>query len=99
MTLLPSGLLQHSLEVAKYSVAMLRLNEPTMPRLMQEACFVGGLLHDIGKTYTYDAKSKPNAAWKLCSHDVFTLWVPARLLTPPNASLAVFYLIIALTYN
>ncbi|WP_417421233.1 TraI domain-containing protein [Halomonas sp.] len=69
----PGGLLQHSLEVANHSVAMLRLNEPTMPRLMQEACFVGGLLHDIGKTYTYDSKGKPNAAWKLCSHDVFTL--------------------------
>tara|TARA_R110001606_G_scaffold229674_1_gene377586 strand:+ start:194 stop:526 length:333 start_codon:yes stop_codon:yes gene_type:complete len=31
------------------------------------------LLHDIGKTYTYDSKGKPNAAWKLCSHDAFTL--------------------------
>ncbi|MCH4813724.1 hypothetical protein [Vreelandella neptunia] len=52
-----------------------------MPRLMQEACFVGGLLHDIGKTYTYDSKSKPNAAWKLCSHDVFTLEACAYGLT------------------
>lgn len=67
------GLLQHSLEVGKNAVAMLRLNEPNMPRLMQETCFVAGLLHDIGKTYTYDSKGKPNAAWKLCSHDAFTL--------------------------
>ena len=44
-----------------------------MQRLMQETCFVAGLLHDIGKTYTYDSKGKPNAAWKLCSHDAFTL--------------------------
>lgn len=67
------GLLQHSLDVANNAVAMLRLNELAMPRLMQETCFVAGLLHDIGKTYTYDSKGKPNAAWKLCSHDVFTL--------------------------
>ncbi|MDP3536429.1 MAG: TraI domain-containing protein [Halomonas sp.] len=67
------GLLEHSLNVANNAVAMLRLNEPAMPRLMQETCFVAGLLHDIGKTYTYDSKGKPNAAWKLCSHDAFTL--------------------------
>lgn len=67
------GLLQHSLAVGKNAVAMLRLNEPSMPRLMQETCFVAGLLHDIGKTYTYDSKGKPNAVWKLCSHDAFTL--------------------------
>lgn len=69
----PGGLLEHSLDVANNAVAMLRLNEPAMPRLMQETCFVAGLLHDIGKTYTYDSKGKPNAAWKLCSHDAFTL--------------------------
>ncbi|MCO7246601.1 TraI domain-containing protein [Halomonas sp. Mc5H-6] len=69
----PGGLLAHSLDVANNAVAMLRLNEPNMPRLMQETCFVAGLLHDIGKTYTYDSKGKPNAAWKLCSHDTFTL--------------------------
>lgn len=77
----PGGLLQHSLEVANHSVAMLRLNEPAMSRLMQETCFVAGLLHDIGKTYTYDSKGKPNAAWKLCSHDVFTLEACAYGLT------------------
>ena len=69
----PGGLLEHSLNVANNAVAMLRLNEPSMSRLMQETCFVAGLLHDIGKTYTYDSKGKPNAAWKLCSHDAFTL--------------------------
>ncbi len=69
----PGGLLEHSLNVANNAVAMLRLNEPSMSRLMQETCFVAGLLHDIGKTYTYDSKGKPNAVWKLCSHDVFTL--------------------------
>ncbi|MGO2262592.1 TraI domain-containing protein [Halomonas sp.] len=69
----PGGLLEHSLNVANNAVAMLRLNEPAMSRLMQETCFVAGLLHDIGKTYTYDSKGKPNAAWKLCSHDAFTL--------------------------
>ncbi|MGP9655450.1 TraI domain-containing protein [Halomonas sp. AOP13-D3-9] len=69
----PGGLLEHSLNVANNAVAMLRLNEPSMSRLIQETCFVAGLLHDIGKTYTYDAKGKPNSAWKLCSHDAFTL--------------------------
>jgi len=69
----PGGLLEHSLNVANNAVAMLRLNEPAMQRLMQETCFVAWLLHDIGKTYTYDSKGKPNAAWKLCSHDAFTL--------------------------
>lgn len=69
----PGGLLEHSLAVAKNAVAMLRLNEPNMPRLMQETCFVAGLLHDIGKTYTYNSDGKPNAAWRLCSHDAFTL--------------------------
>ena len=69
----PGGLLEHSLNVANNAVAMLRLNEPAMSRLMQETCFVAELLHDIGKTYTYDSKGKPNAAWKLCSHDAFTL--------------------------
>ncbi|CAO1659163.1 TraI domain-containing protein [Halomonas sp. NYA30] len=48
----PGGLLEHSLNVANNAVAMLRLNEPSMSRLMQETCFVAGLLHDIGKTYT-----------------------------------------------
>ncbi|CDG51682.1 hypothetical protein HALA3H3_220049 [Halomonas sp. A3H3] len=47
------GLLQHSLKVGNHSVAMLRFNEPTVPRLLQEACFAGGLWHDIGKTYNY----------------------------------------------
>ncbi|MGE6511067.1 MULTISPECIES: TraI domain-containing protein [Gammaproteobacteria] len=46
------GLLEYSLNVANNAVAMLRLNEPAMPRLMQEMCLVAGLLHDIGKTYT-----------------------------------------------
>ncbi|MBE0464225.1 MAG: TraI domain-containing protein [Halomonadaceae bacterium] len=69
----PGGLLEHSLDVANNAVTMLRLNESALPRLMQEACFVAGLLHDIGKTYTYDSKGKPNTAWKLCSHDAFTL--------------------------
>lgn len=72
-TLRMGGLLQHSLEVANHSVAIHRLNEPTMPRLLQEACFVRGLLHDISNTCTYGSKGKPNPAWKLCSHDVFTL--------------------------
>ncbi|WP_339934923.1 TraI domain-containing protein [Vreelandella glaciei] len=35
----PGGLLEHSLNVANNAVAMLRLNEPTMSRLMQETCF------------------------------------------------------------
>lgn len=67
------GLLQHSLEVANNTVAMLRLNDPAQPRILQETCFVAGLLHDIGKTFTYDSKGKPNAAWKLCHHDDLTL--------------------------
>jgi 3'-5' exoribonuclease len=47
--------------------------EPDMPRILQEAGFVAGLMHDIGKTYTYDKKGHPTALHKLCNHDAFTL--------------------------
>ncbi|APX91786.1 phosphohydrolase [Halomonas sp. 1513] len=69
----PGGLLDHSLDVAKNVVAMAQINEPEMPRTLKEVGFVAGLFHDIGKTYTYDSKGKPNAAWSLCSHDALTL--------------------------
>jgi 3'-5' exoribonuclease len=67
------GLLEHSLDVARNVVAMIKLNEPSMPRILQELGFVAGLLHDIGKTYTYDSSGKPTAAWSLCEHDALTL--------------------------
>lgn len=69
----PGGLLEHSLDVAKNVVAMAQINEPEMPRTLKELGFVAGLFHDIGKTYTYDSKGKPNSAWHLCSHDALTL--------------------------
>lgn len=67
------GLLEHSLDVARNVVAMIKLNEPNMPRVLQELGFVAGLLHDIGKTYTYDPRGRPTAAWSLCEHDALTL--------------------------
>ena len=67
------GLLVHSLEVARTVVGMIKLSEPSMPRIMQETGFVAGLLHDIGKTFTYDAQGKPLQASSLCSHDDHTL--------------------------
>ncbi|MDW7748271.1 HD domain-containing protein, partial [Halomonas sp.] len=38
-----------------------------------ELGFVAGLLHDIGKTFTYDSQGKPTNAWSLCEHDALTL--------------------------
>ncbi|WP_081712001.1 TraI domain-containing protein [Halomonas sp. PBN3] len=67
------GLLEHSLEVARNVVAMIKLNEPNMPRALLELGFVAGLLHDIGKTFTYDSQGKPTNAWSLCEHDALTL--------------------------
>lgn len=67
------GLLEHSLEVAQNVVTMIKLNEPDMPRTLLELGFVAGLLHDIGKTFTYDSKGKPTSAWSLCEHDALTL--------------------------
>tara|TARA_B100000678_G_scaffold284439_1_gene285997 strand:- start:763 stop:1746 length:984 start_codon:yes stop_codon:yes gene_type:complete len=67
------GLLEHSLEVARNVVAMIKLNEPNMPRVLLELGFVAGLLHDIGKTFTYDSQGKPTNAWSLCEHDALTL--------------------------
>lgn len=69
----PGGLLVHSLDVAKLVLGMIRLSEPQMPRALQEAGFVAGLLHDIGKTYTFDAQGRRTAAARLCGHDSFTL--------------------------
>ncbi|WP_417522137.1 TraI domain-containing protein [Marinobacter sp.] len=61
----PGGLLVHSLEVAKGVLSMVQINEPQMPRPLQELGFVAGLLHDIGKTYTCDAKGRPTATARL----------------------------------
>ncbi|MEP3562755.1 MAG: TraI domain-containing protein [Marinobacter sp.] len=69
----PGGLLVHSLEVARGVVSMTQIHEPDMPRSLQELGFVAGLLHDIGKTYTYDEKGRPTATARLCSHDALTL--------------------------
>ena len=67
------GLLVHSLEVARGVLNMIRINEPQMPRALQEIGFVAGLLHDIGKTYTFDARGQSTAAARLCTHDDLTL--------------------------
>jgi 3'-5' exoribonuclease len=67
------GLLAHSLEVAQNVLRMAQINEPEMPRSLQELGFVAGLLHDIGKTYTYDMNGKPTAAARLCDHADLTL--------------------------
>jgi len=67
------GLLDHSLEVAKNAVSMMQLTEPDAPRLLKETCFIAGLLHDIGKTYTYDADGRPTRSFRLCEHDDLTL--------------------------
>jgi 3'-5' exoribonuclease len=67
------GLLVHSLEVARSVLSMIRINEPQMPRALQELGFVAGLLHDIGKTYTFDIQGRPTAMSRLCGHDDLTL--------------------------
>jgi len=69
----PGGLLIHSLEVAKGVLDMVQRNEPETGRALQEVGFVAGLLHDIGKTFTYDIKGKPTAAARLCDHGDLTL--------------------------
>lgn len=69
----PGGLLAHSLDVAQNVVRMVQINEPDMPRNLQEIGFVAGLLHDIGKTYTYDVRGMPTAAAQLCDHADLTL--------------------------
>lgn len=69
----PGGLLAHSLEVAQNVMRMAQINEPDMPRNLQEIGFVAGLLHDIGKTYTYDVRGKSTAAAQLCDHADLTL--------------------------
>ncbi len=69
----PGGLLSHSLEVAQNVLEMTQINEPDMPRELQELGFVAGLLHDIGKTYTYDIYGKPTATARLCDHADLTL--------------------------
>jgi 3'-5' exoribonuclease len=69
----PGGLLAHSLDVAQNVLRMAQINEPEMPRGLQELGFVAGLLHDIGKTYTYDMCGKPTAAARLCDHADLTL--------------------------
>lgn len=89
----PGGLLAHSLDVAKNVLVMTKTNEPDMPRELQELGFVAGLLHDIGKTYTYDASGKPTATAKLCDHADMTLEACAYGLAyldklDPDAALA-----------
>jgi 3'-5' exoribonuclease len=69
----PGGLLAHSLEVAQNVLRMAQINEPEMPRSLQELGFVAGMLHDIGKTYTFDMYGKPTAAAHLCDHADLTL--------------------------
>ena len=67
------GLLAHSLEVARGVVGMIQLHEPHMARDLQETGFVAGLLHDIGKVFTFTADGQPTAAARLSEHDAFTL--------------------------
>lgn len=89
----PGGLLVHSLEVAQNVLAMIQANEPGMPRKLRELGFVAGLLHDIGKTYTFDVTGKPTAAARLCDHADLTLEACAYGLAyldkvEPDAALA-----------
>ena len=89
----PGGLLVHSLQVAQNVLRMAQINEPEMPRRLQEVGFVAGLLHDIGKTYTYDRQGKPTATAKLCDHADLTLEACAYGLAyldraDPDAALA-----------
>lgn len=67
------GLLVHSLEVARGVVGMIQLHEPQMARDLQETGFVAGLLHDIGKVFTFTADGQLTAAARLSDHDAFTL--------------------------
>ncbi|WP_417582566.1 TraI domain-containing protein [Nitrincola sp.] len=69
----PGGLLEHSLSVAGNVVSMIQLNEPEMPIEMQEAGFIAGLLHDIGKTTTYRNGSYQQPIVSLMDHDQLTL--------------------------
>ncbi|MCW8886147.1 MAG: TraI domain-containing protein [Motiliproteus sp.] len=69
----PGGLLVHSLEVANNVVQMIELNEPTMPLLQKETGFVAGLLHDIGKIYSFDALGRRSTQSQLVEHDALTL--------------------------
>ena len=69
----PGGLLEHSLEVARSTVGMIRMFEPQTPRLIQEVGYVAGLLHDIGKTFVFNENGRPTASARLCEHDKFTL--------------------------
>lgn len=89
----PGGLLVHSLEVAKGVLNMVHMNEPQMARGMQEIGFVAGLLHDIGKTYTFDLNGRSTAAARLCGHGDLTLEACAPGLAyldkvDPDAALA-----------
>ena len=69
----PSGLLEHSLDVAHAVVLMCRHNQPDMPRFMREAGYVAGLFHDIGKIYAFDIHGKPTATGTLYDHTDLTL--------------------------
>jgi 3'-5' exoribonuclease len=69
----PGGLLVHSLDVARNVLVMVQTNEPELPRELQELGFVAGLLHDIGKTYTFDRQGRPTATARLCDHADLTL--------------------------
>lgn len=69
----PGGLLEHSLSVARNVIGMIQLNEPEMPVEMQEAGFIAGLLHDIGKTRTYRKGGFQQPIASLIDHDQLTL--------------------------
>ena len=69
----PGGLLDHSLEVSRAVMGMVQLHEPDSPQDLKEAGFVAGLLHDIGKVFTFNAAGEPTAAARLSDHDAFTL--------------------------
>ncbi|QSR33992.1 phosphohydrolase [Marinobacterium iners] len=69
----PGGLLEHSLSVARNVIGMIQLNEPEMPIEMQEAGFIAGLLHDIGKTRTYRKGGFQQPMALLMDHDQLTL--------------------------
>jgi 3'-5' exoribonuclease len=64
----PGGLLEHSIEVAECVRSM-----PGLDETERELGVVAALLHDVGKTKTYDETGKLNRLGRLIRHEALTL--------------------------